>query len=73
MRFALDSDSGVAGFARPRADCLYTKNYMKSSGGDLVENGCFLKVKLANVGRIFGFLMKVGNLRGATLQKMVVF
>ena len=41
--------------ARPRSDFLYTKNYMKSSGGDLVENGCFLKVKLANVGRIFGF------------------
>ena len=62
MRFALDSDSGVAGFARPRADCLYTKNYMKSSGGDLVENGCFLKVKLANVCEFSDCLMKDGSI-----------
>ena len=62
MRFALDSDSGVAGFARPRADCLYTKNYMKSSGGDLVENCCFLKVKFANVCGFSDCLVKDGSI-----------
>ena len=30
---------------------------MKFSGGDLVENGCFQRIKLANVGRLSDFLM----------------
>ena len=30
---------------------------MKFSGGDLVENGCFQRVKLANVGGFSDFLM----------------
>ena len=34
---------------------------MKYSGGDLVENGCFINVKLANVGRFSDFLMKDGS------------
>ena len=32
-------------------------DYMKFSGGDLVENGCFQRVKLANVGGFSDFLM----------------
>ena len=31
-------------------------------GGDLVENGCFINVKLANVGRFSDFLMKDGSI-----------
>ena len=45
--------------ARPRSDFIYTKNSArpKSSGGDLVENCCFQKVNLANVGGFSDFLM----------------
>ena len=35
---------------------------MKSSRGDLVENGCFLKVKLANVRGFSDCLMKDGSI-----------
>ena len=35
---------------------------MKSSGGDLVENGCFLKVKLANVRGFSDCLTKDGSI-----------
>ena len=35
---------------------------MESSGGDLVENGCFLKVKLANVRGFSDCLMKDGSI-----------
>ena len=70
MRFALDSDRGVAGFPgdsilstqripRGRDRIFSTQRivmkYMKSSLGDLVENGCFIKVKLANVGGFSDF------------------
>ena len=51
---------------------------MKSSGGDLVENGCFLKVKLANVCGFSDCLMKDGSIyilrffHGAMLMKIFI-